>query len=163
MLTQERLKELLHYNSDNGQFTWIKTTSPRVKVGDIASFRSHKHLYIGVDGKKYGAHRLAWLYVYGVMPKELIDHIDRNPANNAINNLREATQKQNLHNMEKPIHNTSGYKGVHFHKGSKKWRAVVTVNNKPKHLGLYITPEEASLAYNNWCIENRGEFAWVNQ
>jgi hypothetical protein len=163
MLTQERLKELLQYDEHTGVFTWIKITSNRVKIGCIAATtNSHGYLYIRIDGKQYGAHRLAWLYMTGFMPKDVIDHIDGNPKNNVISNLREATQQQNLHNLRKSVKNTSGYKGVHFHKGTNKWRAVVTVNNKPKHLGLFFTPEEANNVYTNWCIANRGEFARIS-
>jgi hypothetical protein len=163
MLTQERLKELLQYDEHTGVFTWIKPTSNRVKAGSLAAnCNTHGYLYARLDKKHYGAHRLAWLYMTGKMPKNLIDHIDGNPLNNAFANLREATQEQNLHNLKKSIKNTSGYKGVHFHKSTNKWRAVVTVKNKPKHLGLYATPEEANNVYTNWCVQNRGEFARIN-
>jgi hypothetical protein len=163
MITHERLKELLRYDCDTGEFFWLKPTSNRVKVGQKAKALSHGYVSIRLDNKTYRGHRLVWLYVYGVMPKNTIDHIDGNTANNKLNNLREATQQQNLFNLKKPITNTSGYKGVHFHKITNKWRAVVSVNNKPKHLGLYKTPEEASIVYNNWCVENRGDFAWLNK
>ena len=160
MLTQERLKDLLHYNPDNGHFTWIKTTSPRVKVGAVADIAiSHGYKYIGIDKQKYRVHRLAWLYMCGKFPEYYVDHIDGNPLNNALSNLREATHKQNLFNSKKPIHNTSGYKGVHFHKGTNKWRAVAYVDNYPQHIGLFKTAEKASEAYQSWCVKNRGAFA----
>lgn len=162
MLTQERLKELLQYDENTGVFTWIKPTSNRVKIGSIAATtNSHGYLYARIDGIRYGAHRLAWLYMTGSMPKDVIDHIDGNPKNNVFSNLREATQQQNLYNLRKSVKNTSGYKGVHFHKGTSKWRVVVSVNNKPKHLGLYLTPEEANTVYTSWCVQNRGEFARI--
>lgn len=162
MLTQERLKELLQYDENTGVFTWIKPTSNRVKIGSIAATtNSHGYLYARIDGIRYGAHRLAWLYMTGSMPKDVIDHIDGNPKNNVFSNLREATQQQNLYNLRKSVKNTSGYKGVHFHKGTSKWRVVVSVNNKPKHLGLYLTPEEANTVYTNWCVQNHGKFARI--
>jgi hypothetical protein len=161
MLTQERLKELLQYDSNTGVFTWLKPTSNRVKAGSIASTKSHGYITIRIDSVRYSAHRLAWLYMTGSIPKDAIDHIDGDPTNNKISNLREATQQQNMYNLRKSVKNTSGYKGVHFHKGTSKWRAVVTVDNKPKHLGLYLTPEEANIAYTSWCIQNRGEFARI--
>lgn len=161
-ITQERLKEVLQYDENTGDFVWLRPTSNRVKAGAIATSKSsYGYGWISVDGQRYSAHRLAWLYVYGSMPRKNIDHIDNNRANNAIANLREATQEQNLFNMRISKKNTSGYKGVHFHRGTNKWRAVVSLNNKPKHLGLYKTPEEASAAYNDWCAANRGEFAWI--
>lgn len=159
MLTQERLKELLKYEEHTGVFTWVKPTSNRVKIGDKVLTKSHGYYVVRVDGVRYMCHRLAWLYMTGLMPKNVIDHIDGNSENNAFVNLREATQEQNMHNMKKHATNTSGYKGVHFHKGTNKWRAVVTVKNKPKHLGLFATPQEASNAYSSWCQDNRGTFA----
>jgi hypothetical protein len=161
-ITQERLKKILRYEANTGEFFWVNPLSNRVKAGSKAGSLSHGYLVIMVDKKKYSAHRLAWLYVYGKFPDLFIDHIDCNPLNNLISNLREATQQQNLCNTRKFVTNTSGYKGVHFHKGSRKWRAVVSINNKPKHLGLFITPEDASSAYNAWCLENRGIFFRVN-
>jgi hypothetical protein len=162
MLTQDRLKELLHYDAESGEFTWIKTNSARVKVGNKACNKDcHGYFYISIDKKKYSAHRLAWLYMHGKFPENNIDHIDGNSKNNCISNLREATQNQNLFNTKIFKTNTSGYKGVHFHKGTGKWRAVASVNNYPKHLGLFSTAEDASVAYTNWCIKNRGEFTRI--
>ena len=162
MLSQDRLKELLEYDANTGDFVWLKSTSRRVKVGEKACKSNIRgYFYISIDKKRYGAHRLAWLYEYGSFPKHNIDHIDGNPSNNKISNLREATQEQNLFNTKRFKTNTSGYKGVHFHKGTGKWRAVASVNNYPKHIGLFQTAEDASVAYTNWCIINRGEFARI--
>lgn len=162
MLSQDRLKELLEYDANTGDFTWIKITSRRVKVGDKACKKdNHGYFYISIDKKTYGAHRLAWLYVHGKMPSKNIDHINGIRNDNRICNLREATQQENLYNIGLAKHNSSGYKGVHFHKGTGKWRAVASVNNYPKHIGLFKTALEASLAYTNWCISNRGKFARI--
>ena len=164
MLTQSRLKELLCYESGTGVFTWLNPTSNRVKPGDVAGkslVRGYQTL--SVDGKRYYLHRLAWLYETGSMPEDCIDHIDGNPLNNKISNLRCASRKQNQYNMKRNSANTSGYKGVHFHSGTGKWRAVVSVDNKPKHLGLFQTAIDAAQAYNQWCANNRGEFARLNQ
>ena len=163
LLNQDRLKEVLQYQEDTGEFTWLKTTSNRAIAGSKAGSVSHGYISIRVDKKRYFAHRLAWLYVYGKFPSKNIDHIDCNSQNNAISNLREASQSENLANIRISVKNTSGYKGVHFHKGTNKWRAVVSVDNKPKHLGLFSTATEASNAYNFWCLENRGEFARINK
>ena len=162
MLTQARLKEMLSYDEESGIFTWLKITSNRVKVGSIAgSTRKDGYVDIRVDAVRYRAHRLAWLYVHGEMPELFIDHIDGNPSNNRITNLRQATQQQNTYNMRKNSKNTSGFKGVHFHKGTNKWRAVASVNDYPKHIGLFETAEEASNAYQAWCVINRGEYARI--
>ena len=94
------------------------------------------------------------------------------PASPTAGMIRQNTTTGNLEwydattSQWKPTSQPAGYtvnyfKGVHFHRGANKWRAVVSLNNKPKHLGLYKTPEEASAAYNGWCAANRGEFAWI--
>ena len=162
LLAQARIKELLSYDDESGILTWIKSTSNRVKVGSIAGcIRPDGYCVISIDSVKYQLHRVVWLYVYGEMPTLFIDHMDGNTSNNRIINLRQATQTQNLHNMRKNKLNTSGFKGVHFHKGSNKWRAVASVGNHPKHIGVFKTPEEASHAYQAWCTDNRGAYAWV--
>lgn len=103
MLTQDRLRELLHYDPDTGVFTNIKPRH-RVKVGDIAGSNSGKgYLQIQIDQKRYSAHRLAWLYTYGRFPEEFIDHINGNPSDNRIVNLREVTQRENLQNRKKQV------------------------------------------------------------
>ena len=164
MITQNRLKQVMSYDENTGIFTWINPTSRRVtKYSKAGVLNPSGYIFIKVDNKRYSAHRLAWLYIYGDFPKNNIDHIDGNPSNNVISNLREATQQQNLYNTKKPSTNTSGYKGVHFHKSSRKWRAVVSVNNYPKHLGLFKTPEEAHIVYETWCIQNRGEFTRIGE
>ena len=71
---------------------------------------------ITVDGKRYRAHRLAWLYVYGAWPLGRLDHEDTDRQNNRIKNLRPASNAENLHNRGKQKNNTSGYKSVSWHK-----------------------------------------------
>jgi hypothetical protein len=162
MLTLARLKEVISYDEESGIFTWLNPSGHRVIAGTVAGKpKKSGYCFINIDNKRYAAHRLAWMYVNGNIPTLVIDHIDGNPSNNSIKNLREVTQQQNLYNMKLNIKNKSGYKGVHFHRGSNKWRAVVSVNNYPKHIGLFETPEEASVAYQSWCLENRGEHARI--
>ena len=98
---------------------------------------------IGIFKRFYASHRLAWLYVYGCFPKDEIDHIDGNPMNNAIENLRDVTSQENKKNMCKPVTNTSGSIGVGWRKCRGKWRATISVNNKALHLGYFNTFEEA--------------------
>ena len=146
-LTAGKLRELLHYDPETGIFTRKVRTSPRVKAGDIAGSQGGGgYLLIRVCSRKYQAHRLAWLYVYGEWPEDQIDHINRDRADNRIANLREVTNKQNQQNASKRSDNTSGYPGVSWYKLDSKWAAKIRHNQKLIHLGCYNAIEEAVAA-----------------
>jgi hypothetical protein len=148
MLTQPYLYRLLHYDPLTGLFTWRISRPPNIYKGRRAG-TAHANGYrsIGIDGVKYYEHRLAWFYVNGVWPKKGIDHINRDVGNNSIAELRLADQHQNLGNKGKNKNNTSGYKGVCWHKQRSKWVAQIQVHGKRIHLGLFITPQQAHAAY----------------
>ena len=125
MITYERLKELLHYDPDSGIFVW-NIGRPGASVGTVAgAIRHDGYVRIGVDNKRYLAHRLAWLYVHGYMPENSIDHINRNPLDNRICNLREVSHMCNMRNIDTPKNNTSGVKGVIWNKHNLLWVAVI--------------------------------------
>jgi len=145
----DNIKTYLSYNPNTGIFTWITKNTNRIKINDIAGHKnSEGYIHIRFDGKLYLAHRLAWLYVNGELPKKDIDHINEIKDDNRICNLRLATPQENTHNQSSPMStNASGFRGVHWHKQDKKWRARITVNGKAKSLGLFDTAEEAHEAY----------------
>lgn len=148
-ITQAELKENLHYNPETGVFTRKIANARRVKVGDVAGCsRYDGYVTICINSKPYFAHRLAWLYMTGADPREVIDHINGNPADNRFCNLREANNQQNIHNQTKPPkNNTTGYLGVSFSKRDSKYIAHIKINGKAKHIGCYFTPELAYQAY----------------
>ena len=157
--SQARLKELLDYNEETGEFIWKKKSSIscRYKIGDIAGKRS-KYIHIKVDKIYYQAHRLAWMYMTGEDPGETqIDHFDENKHNNAFINLRKATHGQNKSNQGARKHNKLGIKGVY--KVKTRYRASITIDRKQIHLGSYATPEEAHKAYCEAADKYHGEFA----
>lgn len=90
------------------------------------------------------------------------DHINNNGLDNRRENLRICSRSQNQANRNKQYNNTSGYKGVSWHKWKRKWQALIGINNKWKHLGYYLTKQQAALAYNNAALEYFGEFARLN-
>lgn len=148
MLTQERLKELLDYDPETGVFVRKKNVRGGFSIGDIAgTINDNGYRIINIDGKRYRAHRLAWLYVYGVHPSAYLDHINRDRSDNRINNLREVNKQQNSWNHGGNIANTSGFTGVSWHKKSNKWRAAIRVNYVQRALGYFDTKEEAHAAY----------------
>lgn len=118
---------------------------------------------VRVSNKKYHIrlHRviMSRMLERELLPTEHVDHIDGNGLNNMRSNLRLATRTENVRNSKRPVTNTSGYKGVSWHKARNKWRATIQVNNKHIHLGLFDTPEEAYAAYCEAAIKYHGEFA----
>lgn len=147
MLTIERLKEALSYDSETGIFTWKVAINSRAVVGNVAGkLKSTGYVYIGLDCEQYPAHRLAWFYMNGEWPKHTIDHIDCDRANNRYANLRDATPAQNSQNQRRPQSgNKSGYLGVS--RRGKRFYAQINVSGTIKMLGKFNTAKEAHLAY----------------
>ena len=129
MITQKRLKQLLHYDPETGVFT-RNTKYLDMEVGDVAGgVDDSGYVRIYVDGKRYRAHRLAWLYVYGEWPDK-VDHADHIRNNNKIGNLESGTYRDNALNQSVPKNNKSGVIGVHWHKGRNQWIASIRINYK---------------------------------
>ena len=92
-----------------------------------------------------------------------VDHGDSDGLNNQKYNLKICTHAENMRNMKKPSHNTSGFKGVHFYKSRNKWTAQIQVNLKTIHLGYFKCPILAAEKYNEAAKIHFGEFAKLNQ
>lgn len=150
IVTQELLKELFTYEPDTGNFYWNETGQGRNAVGVPAGCLSDQgYILISYRGMRHArAHRLAWLYVYGVHPSGYIDHINGNRADNRIANLREVTKAGNQQNVKAPRrHNSSGYLGVVSNKRRTRWISQITKNGKAIYLGSFATPQEAHERY----------------
>lgn len=132
MITQKKLKSILVYCSDTGIFTWIK------RNGRAAGSYDDGYVRIKIGGKKYYAHRLAWIYAYGSLPDLAIDHINRDRSDNRIHNLRDVSVSENLKNKSTYKTNKSGVDGVHWCKTNKRWVARIGVNGKKLVLGKFI-------------------------
>jgi len=143
ILTQSILKELLSYSPDTGVFTWMITVPP-VLAGSVAGGISNKgYCRIGIKGKKYSSHRLAYLYMTGEFPPDQIDHINGVRHDNRWVNIRAATPIENGQNQKIQFRNTSGAVGVTWHEPAKKWRSMITVNNHQIYLGYFDRKEDA--------------------
>jgi len=150
-MTQDELKQHLHYDPETGVFTW-RDRSHLPDVGYNVNCRTkgkvagciNKAGYwrINIHGKTYRAHRAAWLYVHGYMPEE-VDHIDGCRTNNRLVNLRAVNRAENAKNMRRMPRNTSGVSGVHFNQAGQVWVAGITVNQKRIHGGRFKTKPEA--------------------
>jgi hypothetical protein len=90
---------------------------------------------------------------------ELADHIDNNGLNNRRDNLRLATRTQNAGNSRTWVNNSSGYKGICFHKASGKYIARIKDGPKQRTIGYFATPEQAHTAYVEAAKLHFGEFA----
>lgn len=148
-VTQEELKKLVHYDPDTGVFTRLVRTSNRIKVGDVVGCSEPRHGYLvgHIKGDLYLMHRLAWMYVHGRFPENLIDHKNGIVWDNRISNLREASRGGNSQNLIKHKDNSSGYLGVYWSKAANKYVARICVKGKGYHLGCFVCPKEAYAAY----------------
>lgn len=134
-----------------------------VEVGQLAGAVSGKgYRRVMVQRKLYLVHRVLWLMRTGEWPEEELDHIDCDKTNNRQENLRKANQFQNQRN--RGPNKDRCYKGVHFKKGLKtpKWEARIEARGVSYYLGLFVTPGEAALAYDEKAREVHKEFARFN-
>jgi hypothetical protein len=158
-LSQERLKELLHYDPDTGEFRWLVQNKSNRRT-DIAGCRAQsEHWCINIKGRSYRAHQLAWLYMTGEWGRPLIDHRDGNPLNNRWDNLRLASHANNAANRGRLRTNRSGFKGVCFDRRRGKWLAQITKDGRRYCIGRFATAEQAHAAYVAKAHELFGEFA----
>jgi hypothetical protein len=153
MLTQTEVQERFSYDVVTGDLIWKTHRQRPDLINKVAGTTHNGRKQIYFNCKKYWAYRLVWLYHHGYIP-EMIDHIDGDPTNNRIENLRECTKSENLRNRGKPKNNTSGVKGVSWSKAAEKWEARCG-----KYLGIYDTIEEAAKVVQEYRERNHGEFA----
>lgn len=159
-VTQKRLKEVLHYNPENGIFVWRVNISSRNRCGDVAgTLRADGYIRLQIDGvRKYATH-WAYLYMTGALPADEVDHIDRDRANNRWSNLRLATKSQNCANRPQQRKYSKLPRGVS--KRGKKFIAMISVLGDQRYLGIYDTPSEAHKAYSKAATEVYGAFSMV--
>lgn len=165
-LTQDIVRELLDYDPESGLLRWKKrdlkwfsggkhTPERRQKswnsrcAGRIA-FTSRCYGYCSgrIFNVTFNAHRIIWLWMKGEWP-EFIDHVNGVRDDNRWENLRKVSRSENCMNTAMKRNNTSGYKGVHWHSSTQKWKAEI----KDEYLGVYLTKEEAYEAYCKRAIE----------
>ena len=146
MLTVERLRNVLNYDSATGVFTW-KAPINVARIGRVAgSIDGKKYWHIMIDRRMYFAHRLAWLYIVGTWPSGQIDHIDHDRLNNRFENLRDVTHSINQQNQRKAKSNNKlGLLGVRCVR--KRFAAEIKIDGKKTHIGTFDTPELAYSAY----------------
>ena len=155
------LEQLLSYDSYTGEFTWKarplelfkterlgKTWNTRFAGTKAGHVNKMGYVYIGIDGKNYRGHRLAYYMGTGTDPLELtIDHVNPlNKADNSLANLRLATMAEQQKNKSESSNNTSGATGVYLDKRRNKWQSSIRVDGKQLYLGQYSDFDEAARA-----------------
>lgn len=157
-----RMEEI--WKSIEGYETYSVSTFGNVrndKTGKILKAKPNGdgRLIVSLHKKNYQIHRLvAIAFIENSENKECVDHIDNNSTNNNLTNLRWATHQENQHNKQIQINNTSGIKGVVWHKKDKKWQSQIYINRKCIYIGSYNTIEEATIARQFKANELFGEF-----
>jgi hypothetical protein len=159
-LTADYVRSILDYDPETGEFRWkIDRAKRKIKSGDVAGrINEDGYRRIGIIGKLYPAHRLAWLLVYGEFPVSHLDHVNGARDDNRLCNLRLASQSQNIANARIGSRNTTGFKGVSKTQ-SGKYLATIKVDGKSLCLGTHDTPEQAHSAYMDAALEAFKEFA----
>ena len=172
-LSAEFVSSCLDYNAETGLLHWKvrpldqfgevrawKTFNTRFARTQAGATDTHGYTIIALGGKRYKAHRLAWLISHGEWPDETIDHINSVPSDNRLLNLRLASQAQNTRN--KSAHGSSGqrFKGVRRNKG--EWAARIMNDRKEINLGRFHAEEDAAKACDKAAVALFGEFAKTN-
>lgn len=110
------------------------------------SLTTRGYVNIGLEGRLYKAHRIAWCLHYGAWPTRNIDHINGSGADNRIANLRDVPQAENCRNSAMSRRNTSGICGVYWNDAIQKWTASIYEGGRQKHLGVFLDKSAAQAA-----------------
>lgn len=142
MITQELVRHLFDY--EDGQLYW-KNCSKKTLNGTKAGYLNNTgYLRVKIGTTGYLVHRLIYLRHHGCLPK-ILDHINGNPLDNRIENLREASKYENQYNAKVRTDNSSGIKGIGWHKTKQKWMVRIRINGVRKNLGCFTDLELAEL------------------
>ena len=161
IIIKKEIAEIILYNKKCKEIA-----RATIDTEDIKKIKKHKwYLSKGYVGTNLNKQSVCIQHIImDIKPNKsvCIDHENHNPLDNTKNNLRVCTQAENNKNVEKRRHNTSGFKGVFWHKGTNKWRARIGVNKKHIHVGLFKDKTKAAAAYNKAALKYHKEFACLN-
>jgi hypothetical protein len=158
--TLHNLHEVLNYDPATGEFTWKVRPAYNIPAGSKAGCVNPQNGYyqIRISGKGYKAQRIAWFMVHGEWPPEDVDHIDGDPLNNCMANLRLASRQENCRNRKVV---RAGLKGAYLRRRDGWYAAKIRVDRKLIHLGYFPTEQQAHEAYVAAAQTYFGEFARV--
>jgi len=180
-MDQITLKRYVRYDEETGEFFWLPRTPDmfvdsalhskdaycamwNTRFSGKKAGSQHKAGYyrLVINGQRILMHRAVWMYHHGECPRGELDHKDRNPSNNRIENLREASRSQNEANKRSNKSSASGLQGVTWHKIHRKWHARIRFERKTFSLGLFSSKADAHAAYVKAAIAHYGEFSSFN-
>jgi len=154
LVSRDRLNELVQVDVESGKIRWkprevthwtIHGWNKHYAGKEAGFYNSDGYLIIHIDKKAHLVHRVIWFYAHGYWPIE-IDHINGARDDNRISNLREVSRKENRRNAGRNRNNRSGVTGVCWDTNRGRWLAYITVDRKQKHLGHFLTIEDAARA-----------------
>ena len=146
-VTADIVRRLFDYDPHSGLFIRKESARPRRWGGANAGhLRRDGYVTIVCEGRKFLAHRLAWLWFYGVWPRKHLDHVNRVKNDNRIDNLREVTPAQNRQNSTVSGKSLSGHRGVCWHKKTSRWRARAIIDGRRVDLGEFENVSDAVAA-----------------
>jgi hypothetical protein len=151
--TVEEVRAALVYDKETGILRWGEGGAEAGRLNEDGYVR------IGMHWRQYPAHVLAVVIIKGYWPKNTVDHKNNVRSDNRWDNLREATQSQNVANSRLSSRNTSGFKGVSYVRQSGRWAAYIKVKGVARRIGEFDTPEEAHEAYKREAVAVWGKFA----
>lgn len=157
IIPPDTIRQLLSYDPETGELTWLERrdqvfgTAHSLKIFNTKFAGRKAFTCVALNGRRQGiilgrpylAHRVIWALVHGKWPSGEIDHIDGNPLNNRISNLRDVSRATNSKNRKKYSTSTSGVPGVSFHRKTGKWQAGICDGSQKKYVGLFSTKAEA--------------------
>lgn len=157
-LTAEEIRRLFDYDPETGMLTNRITFGKRIS-GKEAGGEANEIGYrsISIQKHRYLVHRVIWAWVYGTWPSTELDHIDRNPRNNRIQNLREADRSLQVRNTKIFSTNVSGIKGVSWDKARNRWTASVYRGDQRIALGRFHNKQDAANVRHAAMIALHGE------
>jgi hypothetical protein len=157
---EQRLRLAVSYDPNTGEFTRLAGGGKRPAGTLIDGQMRRGYVRIFACGRTFLAHRVAWFFAHGEWPSKHIDHINGDPSDNRIGNLRLADVWQNRANSRKSEGKRSRFKGVTYRGDTiLHWHAKITKQGAVYRLGMFATEEEAHAAYTAKAKELFGEFA----
>lgn len=166
-ISHAEVRRIMAYDPETGILRWRvradrdHSWNMRFSGEEAGAVLTLGYRYINFNKRLHPAHRIAWLWMTGDWPKDDIDHINGDRADNRWANLRAATQMQNSANQKVRSTNTSGTKGVCWIAKKGRWRASIMVAGKTIYLGYFSALDDAIAARKAAETEHHGVFAHI--